>query len=208
MTKEEMIERLRGSASDRVVDAMERVPRELFVPRRISHTAYEDRPLPIGKGQTISAPHMVAIMCDVLEIGEGMKVLDVGTGSGYHAAVIADLVGPEGHVYSIERIAEIALFARENLRAAGVKNVTVLEGDGSRGLPKFAPYDRINVAATAPTIPEPLKEQLKVGGKLVIPLGSCFQELVLVERTQEGFELEHHGGVVFVPLVGEYGFSI
>lgn len=208
MTKEEMIERLRGSASDRVVDAMERVPRELFVPRRISHTAYEDRPLPIGKGQTISAPHMVAIMCDVLEIGEGMKVLDVGTGSGYHAAVIADLVGPEGHVYSIERIAEIALFARENLRAAGVKNVTVLEGDGSRGLPKFAPYDRINVAATAPTIPEPLKEQLKVGGKLVIPLGSCFQELVLVERTQEGFELEHHGGVVFVPLVGDHGFSI
>jgi protein-L-isoaspartate(D-aspartate) O-methyltransferase len=208
MTKEEMIERLRGSASDRVVDAMERVPRELFVPRRIGHTAYEDRPLPIGKGQTISAPHMVAIMCDVLDIGEGMKVLDVGTGSGYHAAVIADLVGPKGHVYSIERIAEIALFARENLRAAGVKNVTVLEGDGSRGLPEYAPYDRINVAATAPKIPEPLKEQLKVGGKLVIPLGSCFQELVLVERTQEGFELEHHGGVVFVPLVGEYGFTI
>ena len=208
MTKEEMIERLRGSASDRVVDAMERVPRELFVPRRIGHTAYEDRPLPIGKGQTISAPHMVAIMCDVLDIGEGMKVLDVGTGSGYHAAVIADLVGPEGHVYSIERIAEIALFARENLRAAGVKNVTVLEGDGSRGLPEYAPYDRINVAATAPKIPEPLKEQLKVGGKLVIPLGSCFQELVLVERTQDGFELEHHGGVVFVPLVGEYGFTI
>lgn len=208
MTKEEMIERLRGSASDRIVDAMERVPRELFVPRSISHTAYEDRPLPIGKGQTISAPHMVAIMCDVLDIGEGMRVLDVGTGSGYHAAVIADLVGLEGHVYSIERISEIALFAKENLRAAGVKNVTVLEGDGSRGLPEYAPYDRINVAATAPKIPEPLKEQLKVGGKLVIPLGSCFQELVLVERTEEGFELEHHGGVVFVPLVGDYGFQI
>lgn len=208
MTKEEMIERLRGSASDRVVDAMERVPRDLFVPRRIGHTAYEDRPLPIGKGQTISAPHMVAIMCDVLDIGEGMKVLDVGTGSGYHAAVIAELVGHEGHVYSIERIPELVLFARENLSDAGIDNVTVLEGDGSRGLPKFAPYDRINVAATAPKIPEPLKEQLKVGGKLVIPLGSCFQELVLVERTQEGFELEHHGGVVFVPLVGDHGFSI
>lgn len=206
--KEEMLRMLRGNIDDRVVEAMGRVPRELFVPEKIRHIAYEDHPLPIGEGQTISAPHMVAIMCDVLDIHEGMRVLDVGTGSGYHAAVMADLVGPEGHVYSIERVAELVVYSRRNLREAGIENVTVVEGDGSSGLPDHAPYDRINVAATAPEIPEPLKEQLKVGGKLAIPVGSCYQELVLVIRTEEGFELEHHGGVVFVPLIGDHGFKI
>jgi protein-L-isoaspartate(D-aspartate) O-methyltransferase len=206
--KDEMLKMLRGNISDRVAEAMERVPRELFVPDGIRHMAYEDHPLPIGEGQTISAPHMVAIMCDVLDLREGMKVLDVGTGSGYHAAVMADLVGPEGHVYSIERVPELVVFARRNLREAGIENVTVVEGDGSGGLPEHAPYDRINVAATAPKVPEPLKEQLKVGGKLVIPVGTCYQELVLVIRIDEGFELEHHGGVVFVPLIGDHGFKI
>jgi protein-L-isoaspartate(D-aspartate) O-methyltransferase len=206
--KDEMLKMLRGNISDRVAEAMERVPRERFVPDGIRHMAYEDHPLPIGEGQTISAPHMVAIMCDVLDLREGMKVLDVGTGSGYHAAVMADLVGPEGHVYSIERVPELVVFARRNLREAGIENVTVVEGDGSGGLPEHAPYDRINVAATAPKVPEPLKEQLKVGGKLVIPVGTCYQELVLVIRIDEGFELEHHGGVVFVPLIGDHGFKI
>ena len=206
--KEEMLKMLRGNIGDRVIEAMERVPRELFVPENIRSMAYEDHPLPIGEGQTISAPHMVAIMCDVLDLREGMSVLDVGTGSGYHAAVMADLVGPEGHVYSIERVPELVVFARRNLREAGIENVTVVEGDGSVGLPDHAPYDRINVAATAPKVPEPLKEQLKVGGKLVVPVGTCYQELVLVIRTEEGFELEHHGGVVFVPLIGDYGFKI
>jgi protein-L-isoaspartate(D-aspartate) O-methyltransferase len=206
--KEEMLKMLRGNIDDRVVEAMGRVPRELFVPESIRHMAYEDHPLPIGEGQTISAPHMVAIMCDVLDIHEGMRVLDVGTGSGYHAAVMADLVGPEGHVYSIERVAELVVYSRRNLREAGIENVTVIEGDGSCGLPDRAPYDRINVAATAPEVPEPLKEQLKVGGKLAIPVGSCYQELVLVVRTEEGFELEHRGGVVFVPLIGDHGFKV
>lgn len=206
--KEEMMKMLRGNIDDRVIEAMGRVPRELFVPESIRHMAYEDHPLPIGEGQTISAPHMVAIMCDVLDIHEGMRVLDVGTGSGYHAAVMADLVGPEGHVYSIERVPELVVFARRNLREARIENVTVIEGDGSCGLPDHAPYDRINVAATAPRVPEPLKEQLKVGGKLAIPVGSCYQELILVIRTEEGFELEHHGGVVFVPLIGDHGFEV
>ncbi|KQC15816.1 MAG: protein-L-isoaspartate(D-aspartate) O-methyltransferase [Methanothrix sp.] len=206
--KEDMLKMLRGNVGDRVIEAMERVPRELFVPESIRSLAYEDHPLPIGEGQTISAPHMVAIMCDVLDLGEGMSALDVGAGSGYHAAVMAELVGPEGCVYSIERVPELVVFARRNLREAGIKNVTVVEGDGSRGLPEHAPYDRINVAATAPEVPEPLKEQLKVGGKLVVPVGSCYQELVLVIRTEEGFELEHHGGVVFVPLIGDHGFKI
>ncbi|HPE63569.1 MAG TPA: protein-L-isoaspartate O-methyltransferase [Methanothrix sp.] len=206
--KDDMLRMLRGNISDRVVEAMDRTPRELFVPEGIRTMAYEDHPLPIGQGQTISAPHMVAIMCDVLDLGAGMKVLDVGAGSGYHAAVMAELVGPEGHVYSIERVPELVVYARRNLREAGVENVTVVEGDGSLGLPDHAPYDRINVAATAPKVPEPLKEQLKVGGKLVVPVGTCYQELVLVIRTDEGFELEHHGGVVFVPLIGDHGFKI
>ncbi len=208
MMREEMLKMLRGNIGDRVVEAMGRVPRELFVPESIRYMAYEDHPLPIGEGQTISAPHMVAIMCDVLDLQEGMKVLDVGTGSGYHAAVMADLVGPKGHVYSIERVPELVVFARRNLREVGIENVTVVEGDGSGGLPDHAPYDRINVAATAPKVPEPLKDQLGVGGKLVIPVGSCYQELVLVIRTEEGFELEHHGGVVFVPLIGDHGFKV
>jgi len=206
--KDEMLKMLRENISDRVVEAMDRTPRELFVPESIRHMAYEDHPLPIGEGQTISAPHMVAIMCDILDLQEKMVVLDVGTGSGYHAAVMADLVGPEGRVYSIERIPELVVFARRNLREAGIENVTVVEGDGSLGLPERAPYDRINVAATAPKVPEPLKGQLKVGGKLVVPVGTCYQELVLVIRTDEGFELEHHGGVVFVPLIGDHGFKI
>ena len=199
---------LRGRVSDRVLEAMEDTPRELFVPDRVRQMAYMDHPLPIGDGQTISAPHMVAIMCDLLDLGEGMRVLDVGTGSGYHAAVIAKLVGPEGHVYSIERVATLVAFARKNLSEAGIENVTVVEGDGSRGLPDHAPFDRINVAATAPKVPEPLQAQLKVGGKLVIPVGTCYQELLLVVRTEEGFEMEQHGGVVFVPLIGDHGFQV
>jgi len=199
---------LRGRVSDRVLEAMEDTPRELFVPDRVRQMAYMDHPLPIGDGQTISAPHMVAIMCDLLDLGEGMRVLDVGTGSGYHAAVMAKLVGPEGQVYSIERVATLVAFARNNLWEAGIENVTVVEGDGSRGLPDHAPFDRINVAATAPKVPEPLQAQLKVGGKLVIPVGSCYQELLLVVRTEEGFEAEQHGGVVFVPLIGDHGFQV
>ena len=116
---------IRGSVSDRVLEAMDEIPRELFVPDRVRQMAYQDHPLPIGEGQTISAPHMVAIMCDVLDLGEGMKVLDVGTGSGYHAAVMAKLVGPGGHVYSIERVGTLVAFARKNLLEAGIENVTV-----------------------------------------------------------------------------------
>ncbi|MDD3565928.1 MAG: protein-L-isoaspartate(D-aspartate) O-methyltransferase [Methanothrix sp.] len=203
-----MLRMIRGSVSDRVLEAMDEIPRELFVPDRVRQMAYQDHPLPIGEGQTISAHHMVAIMCDVLDLGEGMKVLDVGTGSGYHAAVMAKLVGPGGHVYSIERVGTLVAFARKNLLEAGIENVTVFEGDGSLGLPDHAPFDRINVAATAPKVPEPLQAQLKVGGKLVIPVGTCYQELLLVVRTGEGFEVEQHGGVVFVPLIGDHGFQI
>jgi len=194
--------------SSRVLDALKKTPREFFVPENIRHMAYGDHPLPIGWSQTISAPHMVAIMCDVLDLHEGMTVLDIGGGSGYHAAVMANLVGSKGHIYSVERIPELVVFSRHNLKKAGIENVTVIEGDGTLGLPEHTPYDRINVAATAPKVPSPLEDQLKVGGKLVIPIGTCFQELLLVTRTEEGFQTEHHGGVVFVPLIGKHGFEL
>jgi protein-L-isoaspartate(D-aspartate) O-methyltransferase len=185
---------------------MNRVPRELFVPERLRSRAYDDIPLPIGYEQTISAPHMVAIMCDLLDLQEGMSVLEVGGGSGYHAAVMADLVGAQGHILSVERHPELVAAARKSLNRAGINNVTMIEGDGSIGLLKRAPFDRISVAATAPRIPEPLKQQLKLGGKMVIPVGTAFQELVLVTR-KNGFAAEEKMGVAFVPLIGKEGFS-
>jgi len=206
LTKEELLASMRGRIGERVILAMNRVPRELFVPERLHSRAYDDIPLPIGYEQTISAPHMVAIMCDLLDLQEGMSVLEVGGGSGYHAAVMADLVGSGGHIFSIERHPELVARARESLNWAGIKNVTMIEGDGSIGLPDRAPFDRISVAATAPRVPEPLKQQLKVGGKMVIPVGTVFQELVLVTR-KNGFAAEEKMGVAFVPLIGKEGFS-
>lgn len=206
MKKEVMLERLRSRVGDRVVAAMSKTPRELFVPEHMKSLAYDDHPLLIGWGQTISAPHMVAIMCEVLDLHEGMKVLEVGGGSGYHAAVIAELVGPKGHVYAVERIPELAQKARQNLESAGYTNVTVVVGDGSCGLLEHAPYDRISVACAAPDVPAPLKEQLATGGKLAIPVGSHLQELLLITKTN-GFETKRCGGVIFVPLIGSYGFK-
>lgn len=203
--KNRLIDELRRhGASERVLDAMRRIPRQLFIPEREQNNAYADNPLPIGWGQTISAPHMVAIMCDLLDIQEGMKILEIGAGSGYHAAVMAELAG-SGHVYAVEVIEGLALFARENLKKAGISNVTVLVEDGSLGLPGFAPYDRISVACAAPDIPDTLTEQLKPGGKLVIPVGKHIQELYLVTKIN-GLKKEAKGGVVFVPLVGKKGF--
>lgn len=205
MRKEQLLEGMKGRINPRVIEAMEKVPRELFLPEALASRAYDDTPLPIGYGQTISAPHMVAIMCDLLDLREGMQVLEVGGGSGYHAAVMAQLIGPEGRVYSVERIPELRSWAQENLRRAGIKNVILVEGDGSLGLEKHAPYDRISVAATAPHVPESLKAQLKTGGKMVIPVGIGYQELLLVTR-KDGFVVEEMMGVAFVPLIGEQGF--
>jgi protein-L-isoaspartate(D-aspartate) O-methyltransferase len=143
-------------------------------------------------------------MCDLLDIQNGMKVLEVGAGSGYHAAVMAVLAG-SGHVYAVEIIEGLASFARENLKKAGITNVTVIISDGSAGLPEFAPYDRINVACAAPEILSSLTEELKPGGKLVIPVGQYYQELYLVTKT-DGLKKEAKGGVVFVPLIGKKGF--
>jgi protein-L-isoaspartate(D-aspartate) O-methyltransferase len=206
LSRDVLLESIKGRIADKVFQAMSKVPREFFVPEEIRSRAYDDTPLPIGHSQTISAPHMVAIMCDILELQKGMNVLEVGGGSGYHAAVMAEIIGSEGHVYSVERVPELVSQARKALERAGILNVTVVEGDGSNGLPEHAPYDRISVAATAPAVPEPLKDQLKVGGKLVIPVGIGYQELLLVTR-KNGFLVEEKMGVVFVPLIGEHGFK-
>lgn len=205
-----LIERLKRYGyirSKEVEDAMLSVKREDFVPPSVRRYAYDDTPLEIGFGQTISAPHMVAMMCEELELKKGLKILEIGAGSGYHAAVISRIIGEEGKVYSIERIAELAEFARKNLEKAGIKNVEVIEGDGSLGLPEHAPYDRILVTCSAPDIPEPLVEQLKEGGIILIPVGRTFSVLIKGIKKGEGLEKKEICGCAFVPLIGKYGFS-
>lgn len=193
--------------SEAVERAMRRVPREEFLPGNLRDEAYVDTPLPIGEGQTISAPHMVAIMAEQLDLRPGLKVLEIGAGSGYHAAVCAEVIAPDGHIYTIERISSLASFAEENLKRTGYGNlVTVIFGDGSKGLPDKAPFDRIFVAAGAPDIPTPLTDQLADGGKLLVPVGGrYYQDLIKVERKGKRIVKENMGGCVFVPLIGEYG---
>ena len=201
-----MVEYLRQQGvHEYVLEAMLRVKRHLFVPPERSDQAYGDYPLPIGEGQTISAPHMVAMMCDYLELKKGDKVLEVGAGSGYHAAVIAELIGEEGHLYTVERIPWLVEFSMKNLKRAGYKNVTVTHGDGTLGLPEHAPYDKISVTCASPDVPPPLIEQLKTGGKMVIPIGGYTQKLYLLEK-KNGIERNRKCDVVFVPLIGRYGF--
>ncbi len=205
-----MVERLKEELgiSDKVAKAMLKVPRHLFVPSSYEREAYVDTPLPIGKGQTISAPHMVAIMCDLLDLQEGDKVLEVGAGSGYHAAVVAEIVGKRGKVIAIERIPELAERARNTLEYLGYDNVKIVIGDGSKGYEPEAPYDKIYVTASAPDIPEPLIKQLKPGGKMVIPIGKYDQYLYVVEKDEKGkIHKRIWGPVRFVLLVGEYGFE-
>jgi len=206
LNREQLLDSLQDSVNESVISAMSRIPRDLFLPAALKSRAYDDTPLPIGYNQTISAPHMVAIMCDLLDLQPGMTVLEVGGGSGYHAAVMAAMVGPTGMVYSVERMPELVAMAKRNLENAGITNVTLIETDGSLGLAEHAPYDRISVAATAPRIPEPLKQQLKVGGKMVLPVGRDYQDLYLVTR-ENGFCVEEKMGVIFVPLIGEEGFK-
>jgi len=207
-----MVARLRAMgyiSNPRVIRAMENVPRHLFVPPDQVRNAYIDSPLPIGEGQTISAPHMVAIMVEAADLRPGMKVLEVGGGSGYNAAVMAELVRPDGKVYTVERVRSLAIRARENLQRAGYgDSVEVVVGDGSKGLEEHKPFDRIVVTAASPGVPAPLKEQLADGGMILIPVGTRYhQELYRVTRRGERFITENLGGCIFVPLIGEYGFE-
>ena len=207
--RHEMVERLVAFGylrSEKVIEAMKKVPRHLFVPEETSDYAYEDRPLPVGEGQTISAPHMVAIMCDALELEKGQKVLEIGAGTGYHACVIAEIV--EREVFTVERIATLAERAKENMKHAACERVRIIVGDGTEGYEREAPYDRILVTAGAPDVPKPLIDQLKVGGKLLIPIGSRFlQDLILIDKiSEEKIEKRNLGGCAFVPLIGKYGW--
>lgn len=201
-----LIEELRAAIADeRVLAAIRAVPREAFVPRTLRARAYENVALPIGHGQTISQPLVVARMTDLLRLRPGDRVLDVGTGSGYHAAVLAQLAA---HVWSIERHRDLSEQAAAHLRRAGVANVTLLVGDGSRGLPEEAPFDAVNVAAAAwPEIPPALERQLAPGGRMVAPVGASGQQLVLVERSvatgdgDDGLTHTTLDPVRFVPLI-------
>jgi protein-L-isoaspartate(D-aspartate) O-methyltransferase len=197
--------RARGVSDPLVLAAMRKVPRHLFVPEDFRNSAYEDRPLPIGHGQTISQPYMVAIMTENLRLEGGEKVLEVGTGSGYQSAVLAEIAG---HVVTIERKSELQEGAARLLAELGYANVEVIVGDGSRGYLPGAPYDAVLVTAGAPSVPGTLVKQLARGGRLVIPVGNTFhQTLTRVTLTDTGLETESLEGCVFVPLIGECGWG-
>jgi len=195
----------RGIRDPRVLEAMRSIPRHLFVPPELAWEAYDDNPLPIGEGQTISQPYMVAWMTELLSLRGEERVLEVGTGSGYQAAILGRLAQ---EVWSVEKQEGLAREAEERLRRLGFDNVRVVVGDGSRGLSEHAPYDAVVVTAGSPSIPQPLLEQLADGGRLVIPVGpSSLQMLNLVVREGDGYRREEKGGCVFVPLVGKYGWK-
>jgi len=188
----------RGIKDKKVIEAMLKVPRHEFVPDKWKDQAYEDHPLPIGFGQTISQPYIVASMTEVLDIRKTDKVFEVGTGSGYQAAVLAELAGS---VYSIEIVEELAEGAEKTLKRLGYGNITVKHGDGYKGMPDFSPFDAIIVTAAPPEIPEELVKQLKTGGRMVLPVGEDYQELVLIKKTEKGIEKETLYPVRFVPMI-------
>lgn len=190
----------RGVRDPLTLAALRKVPRHLFVPENLQSEAYDDRPLPIGQGQTISQPYIVAFMTEQLGLTGGETVLEVGTGSGYQAAVLAEIVA---HVYTIEIVAPLGEAARERLARLGHANVAVRIGDGYQGWVEAAPFDAIVVTAAAPRIPQPLREQLKDGGRLVIPVGTDDQEIVVVTRRGAAFEERRVLPVRFVPVTGE-----
>lgn len=195
----------RRISDERVLSAMRTVPRHRFVPPDLRHLAYADAPLPIGHRQTISQPYIVALMTSLLELKEDDKVFEVGTGSGYQAAILAHIAN---QVFTIERIGEIADKTRELFQELGLKNIHVVDGDGSLGLEEEAPFDAIIVTAAAPKVPEPLKEQLADGGRMVLPVGGRNgQILELWKRKGRKLEKDRLAPVAFVPLVGDQGWE-
>lgn len=202
--REMLISKLTGEGhlrSENIIEAFRMVPREMFVPEGDTASAYGDYPLQIGCGQTISAPHMVAIMTELLKPRKTDRVLEIGAGSGYQAAILAGLVR---NVYTVELEPELAQNAAANIQKAGYGNVSIFVGDGCQGYPAFAPYDKIIVTCAAPEVLQAWKDQVKEGGLIIAPVGGFYhQDLVLLKRTKDGFEEERHGGCVFVPLRGE-----
>jgi len=200
--REEMVDgqiAARGVRDEATLRAMKKVPRHLFVPEALAGQAYDDHPLPIGHGQTISQPYIVGFMTEALGLQGGERVLEVGTGSGYQAAVLAEIAE---RVFTIEIVAPLAEEARVRLKELGYGNVEVRAGDGYQGWPEAAPFDAIIVTAAAPRIPEPLRQQLRDGGRLILPVGDEWQELVVVTRTGDAFEEKQVLPVRFVPMTG------
>jgi protein-L-isoaspartate(D-aspartate) O-methyltransferase len=183
------------------IEAMRAAPRHAFVPEGRRDAAYADRPLPIGADQTVSAPHMVGIMCDHLDLESGEEVLEIGTGCGYHAAVTTEIVG-DGNVYSLEYVERLAREARDRLADHGY-DVHVRVGDGHEGWPEHAPYDAAYLTCAAASVPDPVVDQLRAGGRLVAPIGTTRQRLVTVTKTAAGLDREEHGAVRFVPMQGD-----
>src|SRR3989338_952560 len=198
---DQQIER-RGITDKRVLDAMKKVKRHLFVPTDLRNRAYEDRPLPIGHGQTISQPYIVAYMTQAARVGPNDRILEIGTGSGYQAAVLAEIAK---EVYTIEILQPLADSARLRLEEMGYKNVKVKLGDGYKGWREYAPFDAIIVTAAPSEIPEELISQLKIGGRMVVPIGLFYQELYLITRTESGFKKEALLPVAFVPMIHPFG---
>ncbi|MCW4463145.1 protein-L-isoaspartate(D-aspartate) O-methyltransferase [Sphingomonas sp. BT-65] len=196
----------RGIADPALLDAMREVPREAFVPEAVREFAYEDSPLPIEAGQTISQPYIVALMIEAARIGPGDRVLEIGLGSGYAAAVMSRIAG---HVYTIDRHAELTALARGRMAQLGYDNVEIRTADGTAGWSECAPFDAILVAAGGPELPEPLCRQFAIGGRLVMPVGDIEeQRLMRVTRTAaDSFDREDLGAVRFVPLVGAHGWA-
>lgn len=204
VSKEEMItEQLEGRdiTDNNILDAMRQVDRAIFVPEDMKHKAYEDKPLPIGKGQTISQPYIVAYMAQALELEEDDKVLEIGTGCGYNAAVMAQMVDK---VYSIEIVEWLGEQAKKNLKEAGIENIESKVDDGYKGWPEHAPFDKVILTAAAPEIPQPLKDQMAIGGKLLAPVGRDHQILIMLEKlSEDNFKKEKYLPVRFVPMTGQ-----
>jgi len=203
MVEEQLIPR--GIFDERVLSAFRKVPRHAFIPDKSLENAYGDFPLPVGEGQTISQPYMVALMTQYLDLKPGDRALEIGTGSGYQTSILAELAK---EVYSVERFAVLAERAQMVLNDLGHANIKIKVGDGTEGWEEFAPYDAIVVTAGAPAVPEPLVEQLAEGGRLVVPVGGGFSQTLTLVKKQEGkIAQEEICGCVFVPLVGRYGWN-
>lgn len=208
--RERMVEHLREHykiRDEKVLEVMRKVPRHMFVPEAIKFQAYKDNALPIAKKQTISQPYIVAKMSELLELSPNDKVLEIGAGSGYQTVVLSQLAGK---IYSIERVENLAVKAQEKLDMFDIQNVTLKCDDGTNGWEIYAPFDEILVAAGSPFLPQPLLDQLAIGGKLVIPIGEDVksQKLFRVTRTKDGFQTEDFGKCAFVPLIGEHGWQV
>lgn len=195
----------RGIKNPRILAAMQQIPRHIFIPPPYERSAYDDNPLPIGNGQTISQPYIVALMTDLLDPQPEDLILEIGAGSGYQAAILAMLAA---QVITIERIPAVARLARSNLETLGITNATVIVADGTLGHPTDSPYNGIIITAATPQIPEPLLDQLDDGGQLIAPVGDReIQELVRIKKTGGQFVETRHGSVRFVPLIGAYGWE-